>query len=643
MSKNIFHNKTKLVFQTLILALIVGLLIVGAINDSKADFEAYCPFGGLISLGSKFNLGSMSCSMSEVQVFMGITLLAMIILIGKLFCGYICPIGTITDWLNKLLARFKISVVLTGWIDKVLRIGKYILLFFAAYMTATHSELWCKNFDPYFAIVSGFNVDVATFWAIAAIFTVIVLSVLIRFFWCKYVCPLGALSNIFANFYITVPIFIVYFLLRIIGIELSILWLILTLCISGAATEIFRFRFYSITPCRIHINKKLCTNCNQCSAHCPQGIEVNSYEKVTHPDCTLCLDCVKSCKIKGSISVCKSKGTWIPPVAIIVFFLMGLFAAKNYEFKTLSERWGDYDSLKTVSKIEFENLKSIKCWGSSKSLQGKLEMKKGIVGLDTWARTHRIAVYYDNTILDSMGVKAAIFTPSRNRTSNFKDYKPQKIAVLHIGIYGVMDVYDSMNLLRLLIYKDGVCGFETSFGEPVMVNIFYDEEKVQPKEIIEQIHQKSYIRKIKDKEEVVSVDFKCENDGKVTEHVTYTEMRKRLFNGYDQKFNGYENYPEKSLRIYEIGLENADNIAVKRNLKYLTSHVSGDTGIVRLKTDFVERGEVVHIYFNPSMVKVEKISTLLKAPNLVVYTSNGEMKKFTNSFEFVGKGVVLKP
>jgi len=637
MSKDIFHNKTKLVFQAAILALIIGLLIIGVIKDSKADFEAYCPFGGLISLGSKFNLGSMSCSMSEVQVFMGLALLAMVILIGKLFCGYICPIGTIIEWLNRIFAKFKISVVLTGWIDRVLRLGKYILLFFTAYFTSTTSELWCKKFDPYYVAVSGFDNDTVLFVGILAIFTVVVVSVFIRFFWCKYVCPLGALSNIFANFYITVPIFIVYFLLRIFGVNLSILWLILALCVSGAATEIFRFRFFSITPYQIRIDKNHCTSCGVCSAHCPQGINVFSYEKVTHPDCTLCLDCVKSCKVKDSISIGKSQHTWIPPVAIVVFFFVGLFSSKNYEFKTLSERWGSYDSLKTVSKMEFENLKSIKCWGSSKSLQNKLETKKGIVGLDAWARTHRIAIYYDNTILDSMGVKAAIFAPAKNRTSNFKDYKPQKIAVLHVGIYGVMDVYDNINLLRLLMDKKGVCGFETSFGEPVLVNIFYDEEKVQPKEIIDQIHKKSYIRKIKGKEEVISVNFKCENDGDVTEHVTYTEMRKRLFNGYDQKFNGYENYPEKNLRIYEIGLMNADNIAVKRNLKYLTSHVSGDTGIVRLKTNFVERGEVVQIYFDPSQVKAEKISALLKSPNLVVFVSGGGTKEIANSFNLSAK------
>ncbi|HPY00377.1 MAG TPA: 4Fe-4S binding protein, partial [Candidatus Marinimicrobia bacterium] len=200
MCRNFSHNKIKLLFQAIILLLIIILVIIGCTDKAKkADFEAYCPFGGLVSLGSKFHLGSMSCSMNETQVFMGIFLLIGVILIGKLFCGYICPIGTVTEWLNKLFARFKFSIVLKGKADRILRLGKYVLLFFTAYFTATASELWCKKFDPYYAAVTGFGSDTVLLVGILTIFTVVVLSVFIRFFWCKYICPLGALSNIFSN------------------------------------------------------------------------------------------------------------------------------------------------------------------------------------------------------------------------------------------------------------------------------------------------------------------------------------------------------------------------------------------------------------------------------------------------------------
>jgi hypothetical protein len=237
--------------------------------------------------------------MSETQVFMGIFLLIGVILFSKLFCGYICPIGTLTEWLNKLFARFNFSIILKGKLDRILRLGKYVLLFFTAYFTATTSELWCKKFDPYFATVTGFSSDTVLIIGILTIFTVVVLSVLFRFFWCKYVCPLGALSNIFSNILITAPILVIYFGLYLFGIKLH-MWLILALCLSGALTEILRYRFFSISPFRIPLIKTPAQPCGNCDNNCPQGIPVSSYEKVNHPDCTLCLDCTKECSGHGS-------------------------------------------------------------------------------------------------------------------------------------------------------------------------------------------------------------------------------------------------------------------------------------------------------------------------------------------------------
>jgi 4Fe-4S binding domain len=74
------------------------------------DFEAYCPFGGLQAAGSFLTRGSLSCSMTSMQIMMGAMLLAGAFLISKLFCGYICPVGTTSEWLGKLGDRLKITL-----------------------------------------------------------------------------------------------------------------------------------------------------------------------------------------------------------------------------------------------------------------------------------------------------------------------------------------------------------------------------------------------------------------------------------------------------------------------------------------------------------------------------------------------------
>jgi len=86
-------NKVRVIFQSIFLALI-GYVAIRPLFDPAyvSDFEAYCPFGGIASLGSKLSQGTMSCNMSETQVLLGIGLIVGIILIGKLFCSYVCPI-----------------------------------------------------------------------------------------------------------------------------------------------------------------------------------------------------------------------------------------------------------------------------------------------------------------------------------------------------------------------------------------------------------------------------------------------------------------------------------------------------------------------------------------------------------------------
>ena len=633
MSTKFLHNKTKLIFQLAIYILLIALLIIGFVSTEKPDFEGYCPFGGILSFGSKVWLGSMSCQMSENQVFMGLALILSVILVGKLFCGYLCPIGTLIEWLNKLGKRFKLGFFLTGVLDRILRLGKYILLFFTAYFTITASELWCKKFDPYFAAVTGFGPDTVLFWGILTLFAVLILSVLIRFFWCKYVCPLAALSNIFANILITAPIIVLYIILRVAGLNIGILWLILALCVTGAATEIFRFRFFSISPFKIQIDEDHCTQCGICDENCPQGIPVSSYSKVTHPDCTLCLDCVKGCSVENSISLSKMRSTWIPPVVIIGLIIAAIILANVYQFKTLSEKWGDYKEISTLTKIEIGDLKSVKCWGSAKSLQNKLMRKKGIYGLDAYAKDHRIIIYYDSSVLDTFGVKRAIFRPSKYKLRKIKDYKPQTLAVLEIGVNGIWDIYDNMDLFRMLAKNSDIYGFETNFGEPVFVKIVYELDKISKGEIIEIIEQDSYIRIIKGKEEVIEVDFDCEGKGTVIDTLEYAAFRKDYFGAYDQKYNNYEDYKPENLKIFEIGFPDAENIMVRRSLKYLTGHVSLYDGTVRLRTQFSDR-PVLRIYFDPLQVDSAQIHEKLLEPELTFLTSKNEEKHKKNIFTF---------
>jgi len=168
-------NWYKLIYQfAIILILVVAVFRMLFSKGYTPDFEAYCPFGGVQALGSYLTMNSLSCTMTSMQIMMGIILFAGIVLFSRLFCGYICPLGTIGEWIGKLGEKFKIRFTLTGVADYALRFLKYALLFVTFYFTLKSSELFCKKFDPYYATMSGFNSDVVVLWASLAILALVV-------------------------------------------------------------------------------------------------------------------------------------------------------------------------------------------------------------------------------------------------------------------------------------------------------------------------------------------------------------------------------------------------------------------------------------------------------------------------------------
>jgi hypothetical protein len=298
-----YTNTMRIVFQSIILALIGYVAIRPFFGGGYvADFEAYCPFGGISSLASKLNQGTMSCTMSEVQVMLGIGLLVGVIVIGKLFCSFVCPIGTITEWLGKLGEKWNVRIEMPALVDRTLRVLKYGLLFVTVYFTMTSSELFCKEFDPYFASAELFkNSDIVLYFAIPATLMTILGAIFFRLFWCKYLCPLGALSNIFLNVVPAGVLIGVFVIARLMGVEVGYVWLVAGLVLVGAVTELGFMRSFIFPAAKITRNTEACTDCGICDDKCPQGIKISQYTEkctvnITEKDqhqvsCTCLSDC----------------------------------------------------------------------------------------------------------------------------------------------------------------------------------------------------------------------------------------------------------------------------------------------------------------------------------------------------------------
>ncbi|MDP4192463.1 MAG: 4Fe-4S binding protein [Bacteroidota bacterium] len=637
-------NKIRLIFQFFFLGLIAYVAIRPAFDKGYiADFEKYCPYGGLASFVSKLNQGTMACTMGEVQVALGIGLLIGVLIIGKLFCSYICPIGTVTEWLGRLGDKLGVRREMPKFLDRPFRALKYVLLFIAMYFTMTSSELFCKEFDPYFASANLFgNVDTVLYFSIPAFVIAILGAVFFRFSWCRYLCPLGAISNVFLNVVGAGIAIVLFIIAKVLVPSLSYSWLIGGLVVSGLITELgFMRSFFNPLP-KITRNAERCSKCGLCDKKCPQGIKISQMEKVNHIDCTLCSDCVYTCPLKNTLSIQKKKNyKYLSPIAVIVIILLSLGAASKLNFTTIAERWGNFNSIQKVATYERSGLKNVKCFSSSMALKAKLETVEGIVGLDTWASAHAVKVYYDPSVISEQKVKASLFSPAKQEVHPVKDPSLSSLSIWEVGVYGLFDGFDFIYFNSALKGDGGVYGFETRYGEPVMVTIFFDPAKTNPAKMKKEIEVKSVNVKIGDKIQNTEVNFELADMGVISGNTTVPEYKKRIFKSYDRKFNDYKQYSIDNLSVLVFPMPESANPVLRQRFSSLTSHLSADHGIVRFSTRYYDVPTAI-VFFDAKQTNVEKIKKALVQPTLTIFTSETSTKDIPNPFHIKPDGKVMK-
>ena len=627
-------NYYRITLQWGILALLLYMLLRPFLDKNyAADFEAFCPFGGMQSLASYFSSHSLACSMTTVQIFLGIALLLAVVLFSKLFCSYICPIGTFTEWLGQMGRKAKMNITLSGNTDRILRLLKYVLLFITFYFTVTASELFCRKFDPFYATFTGFSSDVNLWYALPALILTIAGSFFIRQFWCKYLCPLGAVTNIAVYALPAVSITLLWVLLtNVAGLIIPWPWLLGTLCLMGFIFEATTLKFFIFPSLRITRHDDLCTHCRICDKKCPMAIPVSTVETVDHIDCHLCVDCVVKCPEKGALTVNKRNLRWLPSTATVILTALAITLATWYELPTISENWGDING-KNAKMMQMDGLKNIKCFGSSRSFANQMKEIKGVLGVETFVKHKRVVVYFDSSIIDEEGVKAAIFSPlSELLNSNGKI--SGEVNFVRIGIDRCFDPKDQSYLAELLRKDKGVLALSTNFGEPVQATIYFDEAVTNENKIREAISKPSLVMGEGDEQTTIETGFIVNEKGKTTGVLPTHEFLSQFLQTTDISFNKYEIYTDDKMLVYTLPFEQTADPEMLQWIPYLVSHVSNDDGIVRLQTSFTESGPVLRLWFVNSLTTVEKINSLLKAPEFTVHYPDKSVKKVKNPFRF---------
>lgn len=583
-------------------ALAVFLLIPG---KDPANPEAYCPMGGLQALTTFFVKGSLPCSMSMVQIVMGIVLAAAVVLFSKLFCGYLCPLGTVQDLLMKLrnTIGWRGIVVKNGTVaDKVLRVIKYVLLFWIFYSTATASELFCKNLDPYYAVATGFKGEITLWMSLISVAAVILCGFMVNMFWCKYLCPLGAISNSLKFWVWIVVLAAAYYLLGTIGVNVPWWALLAAFCVVGYLLEILCGK-PRLQVLHIMKNDSKCTHCGLCTKACPYGIDVAGCRAgaVKAVDCTLCGECTAVCPVDAihtGVCVKGGRNVWnvlAPAVIALVLMGIGLWAGGKYELPTINVTWGieqtledgtvkqlvDPSSLKTM---EMEGLRSVKCYGSSMAFKAKLEKIRGVHGVKTFVSHHRAVITYDPAATTPEIIQESVFTPSKFRVNT-----PDMSAVDSIKVVTIRteNMYDKLDLnylgLQMRLTDKKIYGLESEFACPLIVRVYMDASETA---------DKAWFKKIVNKKElempvhgggtkITPVNFKFVDLEDGESYISTESFIRKMFTPFKAQFSSrVEEFAGKPQFVYEIPDANYEKPIILRNLPFVSNHLSKNDGII---------------------------------------------------------------
>ena len=662
----IIRNWPKYLLQWGVLVALI-VFITGLVpSETAVDPETYCPMGGLQALATYLANNSLPCSMSMVQIAMGLALLVAVVLFSKLFCAYICPIGTVQDLISKARNAMHIKGVKVrngSILDKILRIVKYALLFWIFYMTVSASELFCKNFDPYYAIATGFKGEITLWMSIVSIAVLVLGSFIIDMFWCRYLCPLGAISNSLKFWLWIGVLFGAYYVSEVLGAGIPWAVLLGAFCLTGYLLEIFHAK-PKLQLLHVMKDQAACNNCGLCIKKCPYHIDIKSCVngKVDSVDCTLCGECVAACStgaLKVGVSRKVKGGAWaiVPAVLTVALVAFGIWAGGKLELPTIDMQWGIEKVAEdgTVTKIvekstlkttTIEGLRSVKCYGSSMAFKAKLEKIAGVHGVKVFVKRHTADILYNPAVTNHDKIQEAIYVPSKFKVQNLV---PGSVDSLKVMTLRVEKMYDRMDInylgLQMRQTDKKIYGLESEFACPLIVRVYMDPSETLDKKWAKNIvEMKTLVMPVHGggtKEIEVDYEFvKLEDE---IGSISAEEFIRRQFNPFKAQFKArVEENAGKKQWIYEIADSNYDKPIILRNMPFLSNHLSKHEGIIgiylNLNKDLIP---AMQIRFAEPMTP-EKVWELINMETWTITYKKDDVREEAAKFKFTEPGIVFE-
>ena len=284
-----FHRtsggRLRFIVQTAALAyiLFIGVRFVYYIAQLKRfNFDVSKPYGveGFLPISALLGFKQLVMTGAYDKVHAaGLTIFLAIVAVSflfkKSFCSHICPVGFVSEQVTKVGKRWRIPVYIPIWFIK------YFLLAFFVYIVVTMPVQAVRSFifSPY-NVVSDYKM-LALFMppsltTVIVITVLLLLTLLFRNFWCKNLCPYGALLGVISVF----------------------------------------------SPLKVKRDVNLCINCLKCSDICPASLRVHKQRVIHDPDCIGCHDCINVCPVEGCLATTALSYKRHFPLLIVGFYML---------------------------------------------------------------------------------------------------------------------------------------------------------------------------------------------------------------------------------------------------------------------------------------------------------------------------------
>lgn len=266
-----------------------------------ASLRAARPSGveGWLPIASLMNLKALVLTGRFPRIHPAGTLLLVAFLVAswifrKSFCGWLCPVGTISEYIARLGRKlFRRNFHLPRAIDVPLRGLKYLLLALFVYAVASMSVGAIREFlDSPYGIVD--DVKMLNFFREIELTGVIVMvglvtaSLFIVNFWCRYLCPYGAMMGLVSL----------------------------------------------VSPLRIRRVPDACIDCEKCAKACPAALPVDRLITIRSAECLSCMQCIAACPAEGALYLSAPRRKRVPAWSVAAGVLALFLAAYVYGLST---------------------------------------------------------------------------------------------------------------------------------------------------------------------------------------------------------------------------------------------------------------------------------------------------------------------